>query len=131
MPNTDIGKSKEDYLETVLILNQQNGWCREVDIARARHFSKPSVSIAISKLEKEGYVIKEDTGAIRLTDIGYQIASDILSKHNLLKKLLKMVGVDEDQAENEACLVEHSLSNDTYYKIKDYLHRHFPDQNFD
>lgn len=126
MSNKYIGKSKEDYLETVLILNQEKGWCREVDIARARHFSKPSVSIAITKLENEGYVIKEDTGAIKLTDIGYKIASETLSKHNLLKSLLKLVGVDEDTAEDEACLIEHSLSDDTYHKIKNYLHEHFP-----
>lgn len=124
MEYKSLGRSSEDYLETILILNQENGWCREIDVARRRGYSKPSVSIAVGKLEREGYLTREDTGAIRLTEKGMKVASDTLAKHNTLKALLMKIGVDEEEAEDEACLLEHSISQETFTKLKEYLAAH-------
>lgn len=124
MAEKRLGKSKEDYLETILMLNQERGWCREVDIATRRGFSKPSVSVALSKLEKDGYVTRGDNGAIGLTEEGEKIASATLAKHRTLTHILEKIGVEPETAEDEACLLEHSISEDTFNKIQAYISKH-------
>lgn len=116
-----LGKSKEDYLETVHILNETRGWCREVDIARKMGFSAASVSVALVKLENEGYLVKEDSGEIRLTSDGEQIARMIFSKHSFFKELFVIAGIDQETAEKEACLIEHSISSDSFLKLQEYI----------
>ncbi|WP_165443945.1 metal-dependent transcriptional regulator [Lachnoclostridium sp. Marseille-P6806] len=121
MDEKHLGKSKEDYLEAILMLNKKKGWCREIDVAVHLSFSKPSVSIALSKLESGGYITRENSGEIRLTQEGLRIAEATLEKHEFFKSVFMRLGVAEAAAETDACLVEHSISEDTFEKIRRYV----------
>ncbi len=120
MDTTLIGKSKEDYLEAILIQIKKNGACRSTDVATQLGFSKPSASIALKKLEEDGYIIRDDWKVL-LTDRGREIAETTYDKHSFFKKWLVAAGIDEKIAEDEACLVEHVISRDSFEKIKKYL----------
>lgn len=113
-----MNESTEDYLEAILTLQSQKGFCRSIDIARHLHFSKPSVSIAMNKLEQAGYVVREQDGSISLTEAGHAIADNTLSKHHFFARILKQLGVPEETAEREACLIEHDISDETYEIIR-------------
>ena len=116
-----IQKSAEDYLETILILSRQNGSVRAVDIANALHFSKPSVSIAMKNLRENGYVELDENGCIRLCGQGREIAERIYERHVVLTELLVALGVDEKTAREDACRIEHDLSEVTFARIKEHL----------
>ena len=103
-------ESGEDYLETILILQNTNGFVRSVDIAKKLGFSKPSVSRAMAILEKDGYIEFGLANMIVLTEKGQQKANDVYARHQLLTKFfVKITGVDEKQVEKNACRVEHDL----------------------
>ncbi len=118
--NVSIGKSKEDYLEAILIQINKNGTCRSTDVAVQLGFSKPSASIALKKLEEEGYIERDD-GSILLTEKGKDIAGKTYNKHSFFKEWLVMAGVDDKVAEEEACQMEHIISEDSFNKITAYL----------
>lgn len=109
--------SGEDYLEAVLILEKKTGPVRSVDIAEQLGVSKPSVSRAVSLLKEGGFLQTEDN-YLYLTDAGREIAEKIYERHCFFKRKLIDAGVDEKTAEKEACLMEHSLSDDSFDKIK-------------
>ena len=111
-------ESAEDYLEMILILTQRNGKVHAVDIAREMNFTKPSVSIAMHKLEDNGYIAIKKNGEIILTEEGYKIATSVYERHIVLKEMLIFIGVDEKQAEIDACKVEHDISKETFEAIK-------------
>lgn len=113
----EIHESGEDYLETILVIKNNKGSVRAIDIAKARHFSKPSVSRAVSVLREQGYVDVID-GKIELTQEGRQIAEDIYEKHQLLMAMLMRLGVDEETAAMDACKIEHTLSPKTFACLK-------------
>ena len=110
-------ESSEDYLETILILREQNGNVRSIDIVNKMNYSKPSISIAMKKLKSEGMVEMDLNGYITLTAKGEEVAKRIYSRHKLLEKCLVAIGVDPDTAEEEACRIEHVIDDDTYDKI--------------
>ncbi|MCR4911501.1 MAG: metal-dependent transcriptional regulator [Bacilli bacterium] len=114
-------ESSEDYLETILILTQRNGTVHAVDIAREMEFTKPSVSIAMHKLEDNGYIAIKKNGEIILTEEGYQIASAVYERHLVLTEALIAIGVSEEQAMIDACKVEHDISKETFDAIKKVL----------
>ena len=114
----EIHQSSEDYLERILMLMESQGHVRSIDIAESMGFSKPSVSIAMKKLRKNGSIIMDDAGYISLTDKGYAIASKVYDRHKTLTKALILLGVDEETAKRDACLVEHVLSEETFQAIK-------------
>ena len=118
-----IYKSSEDYLETILVLSTKKEIVRAIDIVEDMNFSKPSVSIAMKKLRENGYIIVDDNGHITLTKEGYKIASNVLEKHEILTKALIMLGVDEEQAKEDACKIEHDLSEKTFTAIKEYINK--------
>ncbi len=118
-----IGKSKEDYLEAILIQMNKKGVCRSTDVALQLGFSKPSVSIALKKLEDEGYIIREDWKVI-LSDKGREIAEETYNKHEFFKNWLIAAGIDPVIAEDEACQIEHIISGDSFQKIASYLRKH-------
>ncbi|MCR5002487.1 MAG: metal-dependent transcriptional regulator [Lachnospiraceae bacterium] len=120
MDATLIGKSKEDYLEAILIRIKENGACRSTDVATQLGFSKPSASIALKKLEEDGYIIRDDWKVL-LTEKGREIAEVTYDKHSFFKKWLVRAGISEKVAEDEACLIEHVISRDSFTKIKEYL----------
>lgn len=116
-----IHQSGEDYLETVLTLQQRNGQVRSVDVAAELGYSKPSVSIAMKKLREQGYVLMDESGLLSLTQAGKEVALGVYERHKTLKKALMMLGVDEEAAAEEACKLEHAISDSTLEKIKAYL----------
>lgn len=119
-----IQESAENYLETILMLYQTKGAVRSIDIVNALQFSKPSVSVAMKNFRENGYIHMDTDGYITLTDAGQEIAERIYERHQLLTEILIRLGVDEETAKNDACRIEHDLSDQTFEKIKDYVRRH-------
>ncbi len=115
-----IGKSREDYLEAILMQIKKNGACRLTDVASKLGFSKPSASVAVKKLEEEGYIIKDDWKIV-LTDKGMSIAKNLYDRHTFFTSLLIEAGVEAGVAEDQACLMEHGISDDSFRKLRKYL----------
>ena len=111
-------ESQEDYLEKILQISQKKELVHAIDIAREMNFSKPSVSIAMSKLKELGYIDINEKGEIFLTESGLEIAQKTLEKHLILTKILVSLGVDEETAKEDACRIEHDLSDKTWDAIK-------------
>lgn len=115
-------ESGENYLETILILQNRNGSVRSVDIARELSVSKPSVCRAIGILKNSGLLTMEMNGELRLTAAGKTCADAIYERHILITKFLhETAGVDEETAEADACRIEHIISEETFKKIKEFL----------
>ncbi|MGN0984778.1 MAG: metal-dependent transcriptional regulator [Gemmiger sp.] len=113
----NIHESAEDYLETILMLQEKKGCVRSIDIAVAMNFSKPSVSVAMKNLRENGYISVDGNGYITLEEPGMAIASRIYSRHKLLTRFFVTLGVDPAIAARDACKVEHDLSDEAYQKI--------------
>ena len=116
-----IHKSAEDYLEMILRLTEEKGYARSVDIATGLGVSKPSVSVAMKQLREGGYIVMDKDNYISLTESGMDIAQRIYERHKVLTRMLTMIGVDEQTAENDACKVEHDISVQTFTALKDQL----------
>lgn len=114
-------ESVEDYLETILFLQNKNGQVRSIDIANEMNFSKASVSVAMKKLREKGYITMADTGCILLTEDGRRQAEDVLEKHTILSNWLISLGVDREIAMEDACRMEHDISPESYVAIKKYI----------
>ena len=116
-----ILESAENYLETILILKKQLGEVRSVDIANYLNFSKPSISKAMKILRESGHIVVNESNYISLTKKGMDIASKVYDKHYYLTKFFISLGVDENIAKEDACKIEHVISEDSYIKIKKYV----------
>ena len=114
----NIYESAEDYLERILILQEEKGEVRSIDIAHEMGYSKPSISIAMKKLKEAGLIDIDEHGFITLTKEGHVIADRVYERHKVLKKILINIGVDPKQAEKDACKVEHVISEETFEAIK-------------
>ena len=114
----EIHKSAEDYLEPILKLRQQKGQVRSIDVVTDLHFSKPSVSVAMKKLRESGHVEMDENGLLTLTESGEAVARRIFERHQVLTQMLTALGVDEETAAEEACKIEHDISDGTFEKIK-------------
>lgn len=115
-------KSLEDYLETILLLQNKNNVVRVTDISLEMKLSKPSVNSAIKILTAEGLVEHEKYGDLILTRKGVVAAKRIANRHSLLKSFLtNILGVDEQTAERDACLIEHSVSSITIDRLKEFM----------
>ena len=112
-----IHKSAEDYLEMILRLNEEKGYVRSVDIATGLSVSKPSVSVAMKHLREDGYITMDRDNYIALTDSGTAIARRIYDRHKALTRILLRLGVSPETAAEDACKVEHDISNETYAAI--------------
>lgn len=118
----EIHESGEDYLEAILRLQQENGVARSVDVARKLKVSKPSVSRAMSILEENGYVTVGNIGALELTEKGKERAESVYSRHILLTRFLqKITGVSAEQAEENACRIEHDIDEDVKKGIENWM----------
>ena len=115
-----LQESGELYLETILILSQR-GAVRSLDVAEYMHFSKPSVSRAVSLLKNGGFIIVDKNGFIELTDAGREVADSMYERHRLLTSLLTMLGVDEETAAEDACKIEHDISEKSFEAIKKHV----------
>ena len=113
-----IQESAENYLETILVLHKRKGVVRSIDIANEMNFSKPSVSVAMKNLRLGGYIKVDDDGSITLLDKGREIAEKIYERHTLLSEWLTTMGVDPEIAAEDACRIEHVISNETFDALK-------------
>lgn len=119
-----ILESKENYLETILILQNRRGEVRSVDIAAEMDFSKPSVSVAMKNLRNEGCIIVDENGRITLTKEGKEIAERVYERHLLFTEWLISMGISEETAAEDACRMEHCLSEESFAAIKNYIKKH-------
>ena len=114
----EIRKSAEDYLEAMLMMQEAHGYIRSVDVAEHLGVTKPSVSYATKRLRENGYLTMDPTGLITLTEAGMAIASNIYERHKFLTRLLLHIGVSEENARDDACKVEHDISEETFNALK-------------
>ena len=122
----NIQESAENYLETILILHNRKGYVRSTDIATELGFSKPSVSVAMKNLRTNEYIAMDENGFISLTDKGMAIASSVYEKHTVLSRWLVSLGVDPKTAAEDACRMEHVISQDSFTKLKEHAEKcHF------
>ncbi|MEG2574748.1 MAG: metal-dependent transcriptional regulator [Christensenella sp.] len=115
-------ESGENYLETILMLQKKTGCVRSVDIANQLEYSKPSVSRAMGILKKQDYIMMDRSGFIELTEKGAQKAAEIYERHTLIQKfLVETLNIDKDIAEQDACRIEHIISEHTFDKIRQHV----------
>ena len=113
-----LQESGEMYLETIYILTKKNHDVRSLDVAEYMNFSKPSVSRAVRLLKQGGYITVDPDGYLHLTDLGKEIASKIYERHTLLTEFLMRLGVDQETAADDACKIEHDISDKSVEAIK-------------
>jgi len=116
-----IHESGEMYLETIHVLLQKNGSVRSIDISEHMGYSKPSVSRAVGLLKNGGYILVDKDGFITLTDSGEKVANKIFERHTILSKMLMALGVDPETAAEDACRLEHAISDKSFEAIKKHL----------
>lgn len=120
-----VHESSEDYLETILMLKERKGYVRSVDVANELAFTKASVSVAMKKLRENGYVQMEADGSLVLTEAGLAIARRVYDRHQLLTEFFVRLGVDPEVAAQDACRVEHDLSEQTFSKLVEHAQKKF------
>ena len=121
-----IQKSAEDYLETILILYNRRGTVHAIDIANELAFSKPSVSVAMKNMRINGYIDVDANGNIELLEQGRLIAEKIYERHTLLTRWLTALGVNPQTAAEDACRIEHVISEETFEALKAYAAKQSP-----
>lgn len=113
-----IQESAENYLETILVLNQRIGNVRSIDVANELNFSKPSVSYAMKMFRENGYVTVDENGYLHLTEAGQLIADRTYERHRVLTRFFELIGVNEKNAAEDACRIEHVISVETFEQWK-------------
>lgn len=117
----NIHESAENYLEAILIIKNEKGSVRSIDIANHLNFSKPSVSVAMKNLRENGYISIDPDGDIYLEESGRKIAEKIYERHTLLSDWLTRLGVPRDIATEDACRIEHVISEESFSAIKGHV----------
>ena len=113
-----IQESAENYFETILILSEKNAHVRSIDIATELHFPNPSVSVAMKKLRENNFIRMDSDGFITLTESGMEIAARMYERHRLLSDWLVYLGVSRETAVEDACRIEHVISQESFEKIR-------------
>ena len=116
-----IQESGEMYLETIYVLSKTKATVRAIDVSEHMGFSKPSVSRAVGLLKTGGYITVDEDGYLSLTELGLELATKIYERHNILTTFLSSLGVDKDTAAQDACRIEHVLSDESLEAIKRYI----------
>lgn len=116
-----LHESGEMYLETIFVLSKKKGAVRAMDVATHMNYSKPSVSRAVHLLEDNGYIDVSKEGLITLTDSGLSVAHKIYERHTILTSILIKLGVSESTALEDACKLEHAISDESFEAIKKYM----------
>ena len=117
-------ESGEMYLETIYVLSRQSSSVRSVDVAEEMGYSKPSVSRAVSLLRKDVLLLMDETGELKLTEAGEEKAKRIYERHTVLSRLLMNLGVDEATATEDACRIEHYISDRSFEAIKAHMRQY-------
>ncbi len=120
----NVHESGEMYLEAILVLSRKSGFVRSVDVGEYLGYSKPSVSRAMGLLRQGGLITVESDGGLVLTDAGREIAEKIYERHTVLSQVLISLGVPEKQAVEDACKIEHDISDVTFETIKRHIAAH-------
>ena len=120
----NIRKSAEDYLEQILMIREQRGAVRSIDIAAGLGVTKPSVSVAMKRLRENGYILMDESNLITLTPAGEKIAANIYDRHKTLARCLQLIGVPDELAHEDACKLEHDISQETFEALVKYLEKH-------
>ena len=120
-----IRESGEMYLETILILSRSSSEVHSIDVADYMHVSKPSVSRAVGILKNAGYIVTGKDNSLVLTDMGLEAAERIYDRHITIAEMLRSLGVSEENAVNDACKMEHDISEETFLAFKKHLKEHF------
>ncbi len=118
-----LQESGEMYLEAIYVLSRTKGFVRSIDVSEYRNYSKPSVSRAIGLLKEGGYVLMDRDGGLTLTEAGRAVAEKIYDRHTTLTKFLSLLGVDEEIAQEDACRIEHCISDESFYAVKNHTMR--------
>lgn len=118
-----LKESGEMYLESIYVLSKTKDIVRSIDIAEHMNYSKPSVSRAVSLLKNDGYINIDKDGHITLTDAGHTQANKIYDRHTVLCQALILLGVDKKTAEDDACKMEHIISDESFFALKNHLNR--------
>ena len=118
-----LQESGEMYLESIYVLAQKGGNVRSIDISEYMGYSKPSVSRAVSLLKSGGYITMDKDNYIHLTETGLEIAQKIYERHTVLSEMLMRIGVSEQTAAEDACRIEHDLSDESFEAIKTHVER--------
>lgn len=118
-----IMESGENYLETILMLQKRLGEVRSIDIVHELNFSKPTVSVAMKHFRENGYIVVDGAGYITLTEKGLEIAKRVYERHVVLAEVLIGLGVSEKTAYEDACRMEHDISEESFEKIKEHVKR--------
>lgn len=113
-----IKESAENYLETILVIHNEKGYCRCIDISNKMGFSKPSVSVYMKNLREDGYISIDNNGDITLTEKGCDIAKRIYERHNIIAGFLMQLGTSEETAYQDSCKIEHDISEESFKLIK-------------
>ncbi len=116
-----LHESGEMYLETIYVLTQEKPSVRAIDVGEHMGFSKPSVSRALGLLKKDGYVTVDTSGYLALTETGLEVAQKIYQRHTMLTQFLTAIGVDREIAAEDACKIEHAISDATFVAMKRYV----------
>ena len=116
-----LQESGEMYLETIYILSQHSSAVRSIDVAEHMGYSKPSISRAVGLLKQGGYVVADGNGYLTLTDTGLEIAGKIFERHTVLTHMLTTLGVNEKTAAEDACKIEHVISDESFDAIKRHM----------
>jgi len=119
-----IQKSSEDYLEMILMLKEKKGYARSIDIASELSVTKPSVSYAMKRLRENGYITMDADGLITLTEQGFEIARRMYNRHKMLTEFLMLIGIDEETAREDACKMEHDISEKSFDAMCRFLNWH-------
>lgn len=114
-------ESKEDYLETILILQKRSGKVRSIDVVNELGYSKPSVSVAMKGLREQGLIHMDQEDGILLTEEGKKMAESVYERHTVLTKALLLLGVSEETAKEDACRMEHDISEETFARIREHV----------
>ena len=121
-------ESGEMYLETIYVLSLQSSSVRSIDVAEHLGYSKPSVSRAVGLLKKDGLLLMDEMGYLKLTEAGAEKAKRIYERHTVLSKLFMRLGVDEETATEDACRIEHYISDKSFEAIKAHMRKYSAEQ---
>lgn len=116
-----IHKSGEDYLEAILMIRKEKGFCRSIDVAHHLNVSKPSVSVAMGILREGGMITTDADGLLNFTEEGLKLAEDVYARHCLLTEFFLSLGVSDEVAREDACKIEHDLSRETYQCLQKFM----------
>ena len=109
------------YLETIYVLSQKSRFVRAIDVGEYMGYSKPSVSRAVGLLKNGGYLVSDELGHLSLTEAGVEVAAKIYERHTLLTRYLELLGVSAETAAEDACKMEHIISDESFHAIKEHV----------